>query len=248
MCGSNSGCTGRRWGNCENGHPRHSGGGPSPCGYGGAARKRRHAAVDATDSMRWMPSRRTSRRRIGRHGYLNVQVIAVSGGKTAEADYSVAPVGAAWRVEGGSDLVPSLSFNFAARLATLPAVAAAVGASAQAGFGTSVQLSSTSTSPEKSVGTTNRVLCIPPSSKRTPTGPGGAACRQAGRRGVPGHARGCVQRRRTRTASRRERPPYLFGGAGQQFRCLGSPAVPVWLFAPCSSHGLGGVAAGTAGA
>jgi hypothetical protein len=28
----------------------------------------------------------------------------------------------------------------------------------------------------------------------------------------------------------------------------GSPAVPVWLFAPCSSHGLGGVAAGTAGA
>jgi len=28
----------------------------------------------------------------------------------------------------------------------------------------------------------------------------------------------------------------------------GSPAVPVWLIAPCSSHGLGGVAAGTAGA
>ena len=28
----------------------------------------------------------------------------------------------------------------------------------------------------------------------------------------------------------------------------GSPAVPVWLFAPCSSHGLGGVAAGIAGA
>ena len=28
----------------------------------------------------------------------------------------------------------------------------------------------------------------------------------------------------------------------------GSPAVPVWLFAPCSNHGLGGVAAGTAGA
>jgi Putative restriction endonuclease len=28
----------------------------------------------------------------------------------------------------------------------------------------------------------------------------------------------------------------------------GSPVVPVWLFAPCSSHGLGGVAAGTTGA
>lgn len=68
----------------------------------------------------------------GRHGYLNLQVIAVSGGKTAEADYSVAPVGAAWRVEGGSDLVPSLSFNFATRLATLPPVAASVGASAAA--------------------------------------------------------------------------------------------------------------------
>ena len=68
----------------------------------------------------------------GRHGYLNLQVIAVSGGKMADADYSVAPVGAAWRMEGGSDLVPSLSFNFAARLATLPPVAATVGASAAA--------------------------------------------------------------------------------------------------------------------
>lgn len=29
---------------------------------------------------------------------------------------------------------------------------------------------------------------------------------------------------------------------------LGSPAVPAWLFAPCSSYGLGGVAPGTAGA
>jgi hypothetical protein len=29
---------------------------------------------------------------------------------------------------------------------------------------------------------------------------------------------------------------------------LGSPAVPVWLIAPCSRDGLGGVAAGTAGA
>lgn len=28
----------------------------------------------------------------------------------------------------------------------------------------------------------------------------------------------------------------------------GSPAVPVWLFAPCSWYGLGGVAPGAAGA
>jgi hypothetical protein len=65
----------------------------------------------------------------GRHGYLNLQVVAVSGGKTAEADYSVAPVGAAWRVEGGTNSVPSLSFNFATRMATLPPVAGLVGAS-----------------------------------------------------------------------------------------------------------------------
>ena len=37
-------------------------------------------------------------------------------------------------------------------------------------------------------------------------------------------------------------------GAGQRLGAYGSPAVPVWLFAPCSCHGLGGVAAGTAGA
>jgi len=29
---------------------------------------------------------------------------------------------------------------------------------------------------------------------------------------------------------------------------VGSPAVPVWLIAPCSCYGLGGVAPGTAGA
>jgi hypothetical protein len=68
----------------------------------------------------------------GRHGYVNLQVVAVSGGKTAEADYSVAPAGAAWRVEGGTNSVPSLSFNFATRLATLPPVASAVGTTAAA--------------------------------------------------------------------------------------------------------------------
>jgi hypothetical protein len=68
----------------------------------------------------------------GRHGYVNLQVIAVSGGKTAEADYSVAPAGAAWRVEGGANSVPSLSFNFATRLAALPPVASAVGTTAAA--------------------------------------------------------------------------------------------------------------------
>lgn len=68
----------------------------------------------------------------GRHGYVNLLVVAVSGGSTAEADYSVAPAGAAWRVEGGTNSVPSLSFNFATRLATLPPVAAAAGTTAAA--------------------------------------------------------------------------------------------------------------------
>lgn len=66
----------------------------------------------------------------GQHGYVNLQTIAVSGGKVAEADYSVMAAGAAWRVEGGTASVPSLSFNFSTRRATLPPVAAIVGASA----------------------------------------------------------------------------------------------------------------------
>lgn len=65
----------------------------------------------------------------GRHGYVNLQVIAVSGGKTAVADYSVMPAGAAWRAEGGTDSAPSLSFNFATRTATPPPAVAIAGAS-----------------------------------------------------------------------------------------------------------------------
>lgn len=68
----------------------------------------------------------------GRHGYVNLQVIAVSGGKSAVANYSVMPAGAAWRVEGGTNAVPALSFNFATRLATPPPVATMVGASSVA--------------------------------------------------------------------------------------------------------------------
>jgi hypothetical protein len=64
----------------------------------------------------------------GGHGYVNLQVIAVSGGKAAEATYSVRLAGDAWRVEGGTDSVPSLSFNFRTRLATPTPVAAATGA------------------------------------------------------------------------------------------------------------------------
>src|ERR1039457_1273191 len=37
-------------------------------------------------------------------------------------------------------------------------------------------------------------------------------------------------------------------GPGKHDLGLGSPAVPVWLIAPCSRYGLGGVAAGTVGA
>jgi hypothetical protein len=41
----------------------------------------------------------------------------------------------------------------------------------------------------------------------------------------------------------------FFTEPGQlRFSGLGSPAVPVWLIAPCSFHGLGGVAAGMVGA
>src|SRR5262249_42432806 len=43
-------------------------------------------------------------------------------------------------------------------------------------------------------------------------------------------------------------PPYLVHGCREGFLGPGSPVVPVWLFAPCRCHGLGGVAAGTAGA
>ncbi len=58
------------------------------------------------------------------------------------------------------------------------------------------------------------------------------------------HAKDDAVRRRTAKGS----PLTLFVGAGQRLGVYGSPVVPVWLFAPCSSHGLGGVAAGTAGA
>ena len=64
----------------------------------------------------------------GHHRYLNLQVIAVSGGKAAVADYSVMPAGAAWRAAGGSDAAPSLSFDFATRVATPPPVATVAGA------------------------------------------------------------------------------------------------------------------------
>lgn len=65
----------------------------------------------------------------GRHRYVNLEVVAVSGGKAAAADYSVAPAGTAWRAEGGTDSAPALSFNFATRTATPPPVAAMTGAS-----------------------------------------------------------------------------------------------------------------------
>jgi hypothetical protein len=43
-------------------------------------------------------------------------------------------------------------------------------------------------------------------------------------------------------------PLTLFVEAETGSLAPGSPVTPVWLFAPCSSHGLGGVAAGVAGA
>jgi hypothetical protein len=44
-------------------------------------------------------------------------------------------------------------------------------------------------------------------------------------------------------------PLTFFTEPGQlRFFGLGSPAVPVWLIAPCSWYGLGGVAPGAVGA
>jgi hypothetical protein len=65
----------------------------------------------------------------GQHGYVNLQVVAVSGGEAAEVNYSVAPTGAAWTVEGGTASAPAASFNFATRVATTTPTAATAGTS-----------------------------------------------------------------------------------------------------------------------
>jgi len=62
----------------------------------------------------------------GRHGYLNLQVIAVSGGMVMQFAYSVAPTGKGWRVEGGANSTPSTSFDFSKRTVTGTPVAAMV--------------------------------------------------------------------------------------------------------------------------
>lgn len=60
----------------------------------------------------------------GRHGYLNLQVIAVSQGMVMRFAYSVAHAGKAWRVEGGANSTPSTSFDFSKRTVTGTPVAA----------------------------------------------------------------------------------------------------------------------------
>jgi hypothetical protein len=62
----------------------------------------------------------------GRHGYLNLQVIAVSEGMVMQFAYSVAHAGKAWRVEGGANSTPSTSFDFSARTVTGTPAAATV--------------------------------------------------------------------------------------------------------------------------
>jgi hypothetical protein len=62
----------------------------------------------------------------GRHGYLNLQVIAVSEGMVMQFAYSVAHAGKAWRVEGGANSTPSTSFDFSKRTVTGTPVAATV--------------------------------------------------------------------------------------------------------------------------
>jgi len=64
----------------------------------------------------------------GGQGYVNLEVIAVSGGKVAEGNYSATLVGNAWKVEGGSNAEPELSFNFHTRLAASTPAAAATSA------------------------------------------------------------------------------------------------------------------------
>ena len=62
----------------------------------------------------------------GQHGYVNLQVIAVSGGQAAQTAISVTPAGTGWEVAGGTSSVPSLSFNFATRaVAVTPPAATA---------------------------------------------------------------------------------------------------------------------------
>ena len=43
-------------------------------------------------------------------------------------------------------------------------------------------------------------------------------------------------------------PPLPSSVGPGKIRALGSPAAPVWLSAPCSRYGLGGVAPGAVGA
>jgi hypothetical protein len=52
---------------------------------------------------------------------------------------------------------------------------------------------------------------------------------------------------RSPVLTRRHAPLPSSSGPGKHDLGLGSPAVPVWLIAPCSRYGLGGVAAGAAG-
>lgn len=62
----------------------------------------------------------------GRHGYLNLQVIAVSEGMVMQFAYSVAHAGKAWRVEGGANSTPSTAFDFSKHTVTGTPVAATV--------------------------------------------------------------------------------------------------------------------------
>lgn len=62
----------------------------------------------------------------GRHGYLNLQVIAVSEGMVMQFAYSVAHAGKAWRVKGGANSTPATSFDFSKRTVAGTPVAAMV--------------------------------------------------------------------------------------------------------------------------
>lgn len=62
----------------------------------------------------------------GRHGYLNLQLIAVSEGMEMQFAYSVANAGKAWRVKGGANSTPSTSFDFSTHTVTGTPAAATV--------------------------------------------------------------------------------------------------------------------------
>jgi hypothetical protein len=99
----------------------------------------------------------------GRHGYLNLQVIAVSEGAVMQFAYSVAYTGQSWRVESGAKVTPYTSFNFAARTVTSTPAAAALAA------GSSTPSPAVAMKPDAPAEATVSAASVTPMTPSTPT-------------------------------------------------------------------------------